>query len=116
MQIAQKRDAVLSEKFYSEEEYILVLASSWVAFECWIVHTQLGLLMRQQWLHEEERKEDEELFPAPPKPVDGEVTPVEEEYELMTIKEIMTGKVGCSQEFKKYLLRLTANRMTIFPG
>jgi len=37
-------------------------------------------------------------FPAPPSPLDDDLCPVDEEYELMSMYEIMNGKV-CSSIF-----------------
>lgn len=102
MQTAQKRDAVLSETFYFRKNIFSssnrsatpsssgssTPGSSGEGCSCGCGGN--GYVKKKE-------KKMRNCFPAPPKPVDGVVTPVEEEYELMTIKEIMTGKVRCGQ-------------------
>jgi len=95
MQTAQKRDAVHSEKFYFRKN---IFSSSRRPGTPSSAGSSTPSSVGEDspcgcdgYVKKKEKKM-RNCFPAPPKPADGAVTPMEEEYELMTIKEIMTGK------------------------
>lgn len=92
MQTAQKRDAVLSEKFYFRKNIFSSSRRPGSPSSAGSSTPSSDCSCGSNGYAKKKEKKMRNCFPAPLKPVDREVTPVEEEYELMTIKEIMTGK------------------------
>ena len=94
MHIAQKRDAARTEKFYFRKKVIpaprspSASSASSVSSSCESCNAN-GM----NGFHRPKEKKLRNCFPAPPMPENGfRHRPVEDEYELMTMEEIMVGK------------------------
>ena len=100
MHKAQKRDAARTEKFYFRKQILpetrCPSPSSAVSSTCCSVASSYtsSSVKGVNGFHKQKEKKLRNGFPAPPVPEDGfRHPPVEDEYGLMTMEEILVGKV-----------------------
>lgn len=98
MHVAQKRNAARTERFYFRKN--LYTSESRPGTRTNSVTSSARSSLHEDQMNgvngEVKRKVKKlgNCFPAPPRPVNGvKLGPVEDEYELMTLEEIMLGKV-----------------------
>lgn len=88
---AQKRDAVRSQKFYFRKD-VFPPGSSRASSVC---SSGASSPVDGPGGTQQKERKLRNCFPSIPRPVDGfDPRPVEDEYEEMTMEEIMFGKVG----------------------
>jgi len=90
MQRAQKRDAVGTQKFFFRKDVYPPMGSASTS-----IGSSSGSCSPVEGVPRKKDRKMRNCFPSVPVPDQGHVHrgPVEDEYEEMTIEEIMTGKV-----------------------
>lgn len=116
MHTAQKRDAARSEKFYFRKNVYTTTGSPGSSTAGSTTPSTLSedALSGNGGYVKRKEKKLRNCFPAPPKPASGTIPrPVEDEYELMTLQEIMLGKVRIFSPTNNVAVLL---KPILFPG